>query len=218
MLAHLKMQPSRSLSARRDGTMAALLSTIVIMFLTCHSTKIIVNFYEAIQVKVSHRVGITIFCQINFPRKCPPNKVSSVCFGFLLYAWDGPARRAGASNLGDDARQSQPSPLDHQLCNQHTSLLIQGKTIEPKYKHFYNRSTELSTKIRNDLNYVLAVHSWHFRYQVWRGVHSQNIQTFNLMLFQDFKFRSIVLSAFQNSRQSLQLSMKSSFSNRHRSR
>ena len=38
------------LSDRRDGTMAALLSTIVIMFLACHSTKIIVNFYEAIQV------------------------------------------------------------------------------------------------------------------------------------------------------------------------
>ena len=33
--------------------MAALLSTIVIMFLACHSTKIIVNFYEAIQVGTS---------------------------------------------------------------------------------------------------------------------------------------------------------------------
>ena len=33
--------------------MAALLSTIVIMFLACHSTKIIVNFYEAIQVATS---------------------------------------------------------------------------------------------------------------------------------------------------------------------
>ena len=44
------------LTDRRDGTMAALLSTIVLMFLACHSTKIIVNFYEAIQVKYSKKL------------------------------------------------------------------------------------------------------------------------------------------------------------------
>lgn len=35
---------------RRDGTMARLLMAIVIVFLCCHSTKIIVNFYEAVQM------------------------------------------------------------------------------------------------------------------------------------------------------------------------
>jgi hypothetical protein len=35
---------------RRDSTMARLLMAIVIVFLCCHSTKIIVNFYEALQV------------------------------------------------------------------------------------------------------------------------------------------------------------------------
>ena len=70
------------LTVRRDGTMAALLSTIVIMFLACHSTKIIVNFYEAIQVNST-------------------KNLSSLC---SHYAEDGPARRAGAPNLGDDAR------------------------------------------------------------------------------------------------------------------
>ena len=35
---------------RRDGTMARLLMAIVVVFLCCHSTKIIVNFYEAVQV------------------------------------------------------------------------------------------------------------------------------------------------------------------------
>ena len=34
----------------RDGTMARLLMAIVVVFLCCHSTKIIVNFYEAVQV------------------------------------------------------------------------------------------------------------------------------------------------------------------------
>ena len=51
------MQSFLSLSDRRDGTMAALLSTIVIMFLACHSTKIIVNFYEAIQVNHMTMIG-----------------------------------------------------------------------------------------------------------------------------------------------------------------
>jgi len=35
---------------RRDNTMARLLMAIVIVFLCCHSTKIIVNFYEALQM------------------------------------------------------------------------------------------------------------------------------------------------------------------------
>jgi len=35
---------------RRDGTMARLLMAIVVVFLCCHSTKIIVNFYEAVQM------------------------------------------------------------------------------------------------------------------------------------------------------------------------
>jgi len=35
---------------RRDNTMARLLMAIVIVFLSCHSTKIIVNFYEALQM------------------------------------------------------------------------------------------------------------------------------------------------------------------------
>ena len=39
-----------------------------------------------------------------------------------------------------------------------------------------------------------------------------------LLLMQDFKFRSVVLSAFQSKRQSLEMSMKGSFSARHRSR
>ena len=36
---------------RRDGTMARVLMSIVIVFLSCHSPKIVVNFYEALQVK-----------------------------------------------------------------------------------------------------------------------------------------------------------------------
>ena len=36
----------------RDGTMARLLMAIVVVFLCCHSTKIIVNFYEAVQVRI----------------------------------------------------------------------------------------------------------------------------------------------------------------------
>ena len=37
----------------RDGTMARLLMAIVVVFLCCHSTKIIVNFYEAVQVNTN---------------------------------------------------------------------------------------------------------------------------------------------------------------------
>ena len=35
---------------RRDSTMVALLSSIVIVFLLCHSTKLITNIYEAYQM------------------------------------------------------------------------------------------------------------------------------------------------------------------------
>ena len=42
---------------RRDGTMARLLMAIVVVFLCCHSTKIIVNFYEAVQVILRPNVG-----------------------------------------------------------------------------------------------------------------------------------------------------------------
>ena len=97
------------LTDRRDGTMAALLSTIVLMFLACHSTKIIVNFYEAIQVKYSKKAS-----------HLPHSPITHFSFQ------DGPARRESAPHLGDDAGQSESPPLDHQLRHQHTPLLIQG--------------------------------------------------------------------------------------------
>ena len=80
----------------RDGTMARLLMAIVVVFLCCHSTKIIVNFYEAIQVKTTKSWQFWT------------NRI-------LLHIQDGAARRAGAPDLGDDAGQSEPPPLDHQL-------------------------------------------------------------------------------------------------------
>ena len=90
------IQNSMLFTDRRDGTMAALLSTIVLMFLACHSTKIVVNFYEAIQVKTTKSWQFWT------------NRI-------LLHIQDGAARRAGAPDLGDDAGQSEPPPLDHQL-------------------------------------------------------------------------------------------------------
>ena len=85
------------LTGRRDGTMAALLSTIVIMFLACHSTKIIVNFYEAIQVRAAESSSANSFGQIVFHPIVPLSFISH-------YVEDGPARRASAPNLGDVAR------------------------------------------------------------------------------------------------------------------
>ena len=43
-------RPSIDFFHRRDTTMARLLMAIVVVFFCCHSTKIIVNFYEAFQV------------------------------------------------------------------------------------------------------------------------------------------------------------------------
>ena len=47
---HSKIHNTLSSRHRRDNTMAALLSGIVIVFLICHSTKIITLSYEAYQV------------------------------------------------------------------------------------------------------------------------------------------------------------------------
>ena len=53
---------------RRDTTMARLLMAIVVVFFCCHSTKIIVNFYEAFQVSNKRRRVYIIyecfFCQL----------------------------------------------------------------------------------------------------------------------------------------------------------
>jgi hypothetical protein len=38
-------------NCRRDSTMASVLMVIVILFFLCHSSRIIVNFYEALQVR-----------------------------------------------------------------------------------------------------------------------------------------------------------------------
>ena len=55
---------------RRDGTMARLLMAIVIVFLCCHSTKIIVNFYEALQMVQSgelteHPAWVMLLVKVN---------------------------------------------------------------------------------------------------------------------------------------------------------
>ena len=42
---------SISKSHRRDTTMAALLFSIVVVFLLCHTTRLALNIYEAVQVK-----------------------------------------------------------------------------------------------------------------------------------------------------------------------
>jgi hypothetical protein len=48
---------SISKSHRRDTTMAALLFSIVIVFLLCHTTRLTLNIYEAVQVKLIQQVG-----------------------------------------------------------------------------------------------------------------------------------------------------------------
>ena len=55
---------------RRDGTMARLLMAIVIVFLCCHSTKIIVNFYEALEMVQSgelteHPAWVMLLVKVN---------------------------------------------------------------------------------------------------------------------------------------------------------
>ena len=47
---HSEIHNTLSSRHRRDNNMAALLSGIVIVFLICHSTKIITHSYEAYQV------------------------------------------------------------------------------------------------------------------------------------------------------------------------
>lgn len=47
---HTNLHNSISSQHRRDNTMAALLSGIVVVFILCHSTKIFANTYEAYQV------------------------------------------------------------------------------------------------------------------------------------------------------------------------
>ena len=47
---HTTLHNSISSHHRRDSTMAALLSGIVVVFILCHSTKIFANTYEAYQV------------------------------------------------------------------------------------------------------------------------------------------------------------------------
>ena len=52
---------------RRDTTMVALLFSIVIVFLVCHSSKLVLNMYEAVQVSnksqlcgLNHKINICI--------------------------------------------------------------------------------------------------------------------------------------------------------------
>ena len=53
---------SISKSHRRDTTMAAMLFTIVITFLLCHSTRLGLNIYEAVQVNIDlKKICLTIF-------------------------------------------------------------------------------------------------------------------------------------------------------------
>ena len=54
---------SISKSHRRDTTMAALLFSIVIVFLLCHTTRLVLNIYEAIQVKLIRKDNLLL---INF--------------------------------------------------------------------------------------------------------------------------------------------------------
>ena len=44
---------------RRDTTMVALLFSIVLIFLLCHSIRLGLNIYEAFQVRSGEKVGLT---------------------------------------------------------------------------------------------------------------------------------------------------------------
>ena len=120
--------------------MARVLMSIVIVFLICHSPKIVVNFYEALQVLM------LIFCDqligVFFLRDAPTfaAKLIDVVIdtlqlaerGVLLktvidHLSDGSARgTARAPRLADDDRQSEPPSPHNQLRCQYSHLFLQG--------------------------------------------------------------------------------------------
>ena len=91
--------------------MAGMLSAIVIMFLCCHSSKIVVNFYEALQV-TSEECSHQGFFRLG------------VCNRSLS---DGsPRQEDDTSSVGDGHGENQSSPTHHQLRHKHHHLLLQG--------------------------------------------------------------------------------------------
>ena len=64
---------------RRDTTMARLLMAIVAVFFFCHSTKIIVNFYEAFQV------GVWFICGVVQFGATTPRPVFTIYFQFVTH-------------------------------------------------------------------------------------------------------------------------------------
>ena len=115
---------------RRDGTMARVLMSIVIVFLCCHSPKIVVNFYEALQVSgqphyvfFSHNVVVDNLQHFSVGTKEFCNRSLLLLFLFL----DGSARAfARAPHLDNDGRQSEPSSTHRQLGCKHCHLFLQG--------------------------------------------------------------------------------------------
>ena len=114
---------------RRDGTMARVLMSIVIVFLCCHSPKIVVNFYEALQVNrkslvfFSYNVVVDNLQHFSVGTKEFCNRSLLLLFLFL----DGSARAfARAPHLDNDGRQSEPSSTHRQLGCKYCHLFLQG--------------------------------------------------------------------------------------------
>ena len=111
--------------------MARVLMSIVIVFLCCHSPKIIVNFFEALQVNdkphvfISHKTVVVDKLQhFSVGRKEFCNRSP-----LLLLFLDGSARAfARAPHLDNDGRQSEPSPTHRQLGCKYCHLLLQGRS------------------------------------------------------------------------------------------
>ena len=81
---------------------------IVIVFLSCHSTKIIVNFYEALQVADIEIAGIRQYE-----------------YFIQTFRIDGQIREAVRAPGVDHALgEGEPLAPHHQLCHQHYYLLL----------------------------------------------------------------------------------------------
>ena len=109
--------------------MARVLMSIVIVFLCCHSPKIVVNFYEALQVNGKphlfflYNVVVDNLQHFSVGTKEFCNRSLLLLFLFL----DGSARAfARAPHLDNDGRQSEPSPPHRQLGCKHCHLFLQG--------------------------------------------------------------------------------------------
>ena len=71
-----KLHNQMTRSHRRDTTMVALLFSIVIVFLSCHSCKLVLNLYEAVQVIIFFFIW-SKWSMCAALRRCRQNKVAT---------------------------------------------------------------------------------------------------------------------------------------------